>query len=91
MSCRAKGCFVHAPTDLFSHFNRGEALLRPTAMRILFLFLLLPTLLRAQNTPGTLPPPAPPGPLTLDQALSTGLRQSLLVQTNGLQIEQQRA
>ncbi len=60
-------------------------------MRLLLLFLLLlPTLLRAQNTPGTLPPPAPPGPLTLDQALSTGLRQSLLVQTSGLQIEQQR-
>ncbi|MBT2556602.1 TolC family protein [Hymenobacter sp. ISL-91] len=63
-------------------------------MRLFLLILvLIPSLLHAQNTPGTLPPPAPPGPvrLNLEQALITGLSQSLLTQTNGLQIEQQRA
>ncbi|WP_019947938.1 TolC family protein [Hymenobacter aerophilus] len=60
---------------------------------LLIILLLLPPLLRAQNTPGTLPPPAAPGPggLSLEQALSTGLSQSLLTQTSGLQVEQQRA
>ncbi|MBX0292023.1 TolC family protein [Hymenobacter sp. HSC-4F20] len=58
--------------------------------------LLLPGLLRAQTTPRTLPPPSPAGPavaegpLTLQQALQTGLRQSLLVQTGNLAVEQQR-
>ena len=63
-------------------------------MRLCFLLLfLIPVILRAQNTPGTLPPPAPPGSdgLSLDQALSTGLRQSLLTESSGLLVEQQRA
>lgn len=64
-----------------------------------FLLTILPLghLAIAQTTPRTLPPPASAaapvqtGPLTLQQALQTGLRQSLLVQTGALQIEQQRA
>ena len=65
-------------------------------MRILLLFLLLtPGFLRAQTTPRTLPPsdtgpPGGPG-LTLDQALQTGLSQSLLTQSGGLEVERQRA
>ncbi|UOQ76269.1 TolC family protein [Hymenobacter sp. 5516J-16] len=62
---------------------------------LIFLFFL-PSLLLGQTTPRTLPPPtptgpvAPDGPLTLQQALQTGLRQSLLVQTGSLEIERQR-
>lgn len=62
-------------------------------LRFLLLFLLLPGLLRGQTTPRTLPPtpPAPPnGPLSLDQALQTGLRQSLLLQGGALEVERQR-
>lgn len=64
---------------------------------LLLASLLLGHLATAQTTPRTLPPPAPPmapvptGPLTLQQALQTGLRQSLLVQTGILEVERQRA
>jgi len=61
-------------------------------MKHLFFLLLLPWWAQAQTTPRTLPPAAPPGgPLTLPQALQTGLGQSLLVQTGALELERQRA
>ncbi len=75
--------------------------LRKPIMLYRFLFLLLvvlPGFLYAQTTPRTLPPPtsaspvaSPDGPLTLQQALQTGLGQSLLVQTGRLEVERQRA
>ncbi|RSK36136.1 TolC family protein [Hymenobacter metallilatus] len=66
---------------------------------LLFILLVLPCFTQAQTTPRTLPPPAaapataasPAGVLSLDQALQTGLSQSLLVQTGGLELERQRA
>ncbi|GAB3288613.1 hypothetical protein GCM10027348_04480 [Hymenobacter tenuis] len=66
---------------------------------LFFLLLLLPDLAGAQTTPRTLPSPAAPapalapadGPLTLEQAVQTGLRQSLLVQGGALEVERQRA
>ncbi|MET4106812.1 TolC family protein [Hymenobacter sp. UYP22] len=66
---------------------------------LLFIMLVLPCFTQAQTTPRTLPPPpAAPAPvvqpgslLSLNQALQTGLSQSLLVQAGSLDIERQRA
>ena len=54
----------------------------------LALLLLLPLHSLAQTAPT---PPAPTGPLTLAQALQTGLSQNLSVQSAALQVQQQRA
>ncbi|WP_210517779.1 CusA/CzcA family heavy metal efflux RND transporter [Hymenobacter terricola] len=52
---------------------------------LVLLLLTLPLISHAQTTP-----PAT-GPLTLAQALQTGLRQNLSVQSSNLQVQQQRA
>jgi cobalt-zinc-cadmium resistance protein CzcA len=59
----------------------GEAL----ALGLALLLLLLPFGGFAQTAP------APTGPLTLQQALQTGLSQNLSVQSSALQVQQQRA
>ncbi|WP_317175055.1 TolC family protein [Hymenobacter qilianensis] len=58
----------------------------------LALWLLLPLGGFAQTTPtAPLTPPVPTGPLTLEQALQTGLSQNLSVQAAALWVQQQRA
>ncbi|WP_152981556.1 hypothetical protein [Hymenobacter sp. AT01-02] len=67
--------------------------------RLVCACLLLPSLVWAQTTPRTLPPPqsstsaplTPNSALSLQQALQTGLGQSLLVQTGTLEVQRQRA
>ena len=62
----------------------------PALAGLLLLFLTLPLAGRAQTVPPAAPAPAI-GPLTLQQALQTGLRQNLSVQSSALQVQQQRA
>jgi cobalt-zinc-cadmium resistance protein CzcA len=62
----------------------------PALAGLLLLFLALPLAGRAQTVPLAAPAPAT-GPLTLQQALQTGLRQNLSVQSSALQVQQQRA
>ncbi|WBO86159.1 CusA/CzcA family heavy metal efflux RND transporter [Hymenobacter yonginensis] len=59
-----------------------------SAVALGLLLLLLPFSGFAQTNPA---PPAPTGPLTLQQALQTGLSQNLSVQSSALQVQQQRA
>ncbi|TGD78807.1 CusA/CzcA family heavy metal efflux RND transporter [Hymenobacter wooponensis] len=59
------------------------------ALGLTLLLLTLPDLGQAQTAPAS---PATPGtPLTLQQALQTGLRQNLSLQSSALQAQQQRA